>query len=69
MLFQVEKMKLVNEVLSSRVNIHEVKLWNITDELNKTWSFVSTIKMQHQKLHTNEQERRKIEKKWQNTEF
>ena len=35
---QVEKMKFVNEVLSSKVNTHEAKLWNITDELNKTWT-------------------------------
>ena len=52
---QVEKMKFVNEVLSSKVNTHEAKLWNITDELNKTWNYVSTLKLQHQKLHTNEQ--------------
>ncbi len=52
---QVEKMKLVNRVLSSKVDLHEAKLWNITDELNKTWSYVSTLKLQHQSLHTNEQ--------------
>ena len=52
---QVEKMKFVNEVLSSKVNTHEAKLWNITDELNKTWTYVSTLKVQHQALHTNEQ--------------
>ena len=52
---QVEKMKFVNEVLSSKVNTHEAKLWNITDELNQTWTYVSTLKLQHQKLHTNEQ--------------
>ena len=52
---QVEKMKAINEHLCSRVNRHEEKLFNITDELNKTWNFVSTLKLQHRKLHESEQ--------------
>ena len=44
---QVEKMKAINAHLCSRVNSHETKLFNITDELNKTWTFVSTLKQQH----------------------
>ena len=52
---QLEKMKNINMNLSSKVNIHEAKLYNITDELNKTWNYVSTLKLQHRKLHTNEQ--------------
>ena len=38
-----------------RVNKHEDKLLNITDELNKTWTFVSTLKHQHRQLHESEQ--------------
>ena len=53
--FQVEKMKAVNTRLCSRVNLHEEKLFNITDELNKTWTYVSTLKYQHKQLHTSEQ--------------
>ena len=34
---------------------HEEKLYNITDELNKTWTFVSTLKAQHRQLHESEQ--------------
>ena len=30
-------------------------MFNITDELNKTWSFVSTLKQQHRQLHESEQ--------------
>ena len=52
---QVEKMKAVNTHLCSRVNRHEEKLYNITDELNKTWCYVSTLKLQHKELHTNEE--------------
>ena len=52
---QVEKMKAINVHLSTRVNSHEEKLFNITDELNKTWSFVSTLKQQHRQLHESEQ--------------
>lgn len=52
---QVEKMKAINAHLCSRVNRHEEKLFNITDELNKTWTFVSTLKQQHRKLHESEQ--------------
>jgi hypothetical protein len=37
------------------VNLHEAKLYNITDELNKTWNYVSTLKLQHKQLHTSEQ--------------
>ncbi len=44
---QVEKMKTINAQLCSRVSSHEDKLFNITDELNKTWTFVSTMKQQH----------------------
>merc|ERR1712157_543249 len=33
----------------------EDKLLNITDELNKTWTYVSTLKHQHRQLHTSEQ--------------
>ena len=54
-IFQVEKMKSVNNRLCSRVNLHEEKLFNITDELNKTWTYVSTLKHQHRQLHTSEQ--------------
>ena len=52
---QVEKMKAINTHLCSRVNLHEEKLFNVTDELNKTWSYVSTLKLQHKQLHTSEQ--------------
>ena len=52
---QVEKMKTINQHLCAKVDTHEAKLWNITDELNKTWNYVSTLKLQHRKLHTNEQ--------------
>ena len=52
---QVEKMKAINSHLCSRVNRHEEKLFNITDELNKTWTFVSTLKQQHRQLHESEQ--------------
>jgi hypothetical protein len=52
---QVEKMKAINTHLNSRVNKHENKLLNITDELNKTWTFVSTLKEQHRELHESEQ--------------
>ena len=52
---QVEKMKAINAHLCSRVNRHEDKLLNITDELNKTWTFVSTLKQQHRQLHESEQ--------------
>ena len=48
-------MKSVNNRLCSRVNLHEEKLFNITDELNKTWTYVSTLKHQHRQLHTSEQ--------------
>ena len=52
---QVEKMKAINAHLCTRVNKHEDKLLNITDELNKTWTFVSTLKQQHRQLHESEQ--------------
>ena len=52
---QVEKMKAVNSHLCSRVNVHEEKLFSITDELNKTWSYVSTLKLQHKEIHTSEE--------------
>ena len=52
---QVEKMKAINVHLNTRVNSHEEKLFNISDELNKTWSFVSTLKQQHRQLHESEQ--------------
>jgi hypothetical protein len=52
---QVEKMKAINTHLCSRVNRHEAKLYNITDEMNKTWNFVSTLKQQHRQLHESEQ--------------
>ena len=52
---QVEKMKAVNTHLCSRVNRHEEKLFSITDELNKTWCYVSTLKLQHKELHTSEE--------------
>ena len=44
-----------NPIKVSRVNMHEAKLYNITDELNKTWNYVSTLKLQHKQLHTSEQ--------------
>ncbi len=52
---QLEKMKAINDHLHTRVNSHEEKLYNITDELNKTWTFVSTLKQQHRQLHESEQ--------------
>ena len=52
---QVEKMKTINTQLSTRLNSHEEKLFNINDELTKTWTFVSTLKLQHRKLHESEQ--------------
>ncbi len=48
-------MNAVNLQLAEKVNAHEAKLFNVTDELNKTWNYVSTIKLQHRKLHTSEQ--------------
>ncbi len=48
-------MNTVNSQLVQKVNAHEAKLFNVTDELNKTWNYVSTIKLQHKKLHTSEQ--------------
>merc|ERR1719340_334986 len=48
-------MKAINVHLNTRVNSHEEKLFNISDELNKTWSFVSTLKQQHRQLHESEQ--------------
>ncbi len=50
-------MNAVNSKLAEKVNAHEAKLFNVTDELNKTWTYVSTIKLQHRKLHTSEQVR------------
>ena len=52
---QVEKMNAVNARLSEKVEEHESKLYNVTDELNKTWDYVGTIKQQHRRLHTSEQ--------------
>jgi hypothetical protein len=52
---QVEKMKAINAHLCTRVNRHEAKLYNITDELTKTWTFVSTLKQQHRHLRESEQ--------------
>jgi len=52
---QVEKMNAVNTKLAKKVEEHEAKLFDVTGELNRTWGYVSTIKMQHQKLHTSEQ--------------
>eukprot|EP00096_Caligus_rogercresseyi_P012754 TRINITY_DN5448_c0_g1_i1.p1 TRINITY_DN5448_c0_g1~~TRINITY_DN5448_c0_g1_i1.p1 ORF type:complete len:827 (+),score=262.95 TRINITY_DN5448_c0_g1_i1:75-2555(+) len=51
---EVEKMKNINAHLANKVNLHEAKLFNITDELNKTWNYVSTLKSQHSQLHTSE---------------
>jgi hypothetical protein len=52
---QLTKMKNINQHLCSQVNLHEEKLWSITDELNSTWFYVSKIKEQHKKLHSAEQ--------------
>ena len=52
---QLNKMKNINQHLCSQVNLHEEKLWSITDELNSTWFYVSKIKEQHKKLHSAEQ--------------
>uniref|UniRef100_A0A0K2T4V6 Uncharacterized protein n=1 Tax=Lepeophtheirus salmonis TaxID=72036 RepID=A0A0K2T4V6_LEPSM len=51
---EVEKMKKINAHLANKVNLHEAKLFNITDELNKTWNYVSNLKTQHSQLHTSE---------------
>ena len=48
-------MKTINAHLCAKVDTHEAKLYNITDELNKTWIYVSTLKLEHNKLHCNEQ--------------
>jgi len=52
---QMMKMKHMNDILCSQVNLHEEKLCDITDELNNTWFYVSKIKEQHKKLHSSEQ--------------
>merc|ERR1712106_141278 len=52
---QMQKMKHMNDILCSQVNLHEEKLCDITDELNNTWFYVSRIKEQHKKLHSAEQ--------------
>jgi hypothetical protein len=55
MVEQMAKMKHMNNILCSQVNLHEEKLCDITDELNNTWFYVSRIKEQHKKLHSSEQ--------------
>eukprot|EP00091_Calanus_sinicus_P000092 TRINITY_DN10016_c0_g1_i1.p1 TRINITY_DN10016_c0_g1~~TRINITY_DN10016_c0_g1_i1.p1 ORF type:complete len:418 (-),score=120.58 TRINITY_DN10016_c0_g1_i1:414-1667(-) len=55
MVEQMAKMKHMNDILCSQVNLHEEKLCDITDELNNTWFYVSRIKEQHKKLHSSEQ--------------
>jgi len=52
---QMKKMKHMNNILCSQVNLHEEKLCDITDELNNTWFYVSKIKEQHKKLYSSEQ--------------
>merc|ERR1719312_1960041 len=52
---QMQKMKHMNNILCSQVNLHEEKLCDITDELNNTWFYVSKIKEQQKKLHSSEQ--------------
>eukprot|EP00090_Calanus_glacialis_P033153 TRINITY_DN5499_c0_g1_i8.p1 TRINITY_DN5499_c0_g1~~TRINITY_DN5499_c0_g1_i8.p1 ORF type:complete len:847 (-),score=245.01 TRINITY_DN5499_c0_g1_i8:95-2368(-) len=54
MVEQMAKMKHMNNILCSQVNLHEEKLCGITDELNNTWFYVSRIKEQHKKLHSSE---------------
>jgi len=52
---QMEKMNAANVRLAKKVEEHEAKLYDVTGELNRTWGYVSDIKMQHQKLTTSEQ--------------